>query len=68
MDGTEGLVNKGRILVDCGITVIFNLGGDGNGFLVVLGLFGGNLYGGILVLLKIRGGRVGLGLEVVDTS
>lgn len=35
-------MNIGLVLVDCGIMVIFSLGGDGNGFLVV-GLLGGSL-------------------------
>lgn len=43
---------------------MFSLGGEGRGFLVV-GLFGGGLYGGFLVMLNINGGFVGLGLFTV---
>lgn len=44
---------------------MFSLGGDGNGFFVVIGLFVGNLLIGFLVMLKIKGGFVGLGLIVL---
>lgn len=38
---------------------MFNLGGDGKGFLVVGGLLGGGRYGGFLVVLYTD--KVGLG-------
>lgn len=56
-----GLVKRGFELVDCGKIVIFNLGGNGKGFLVD-GRFDGNLYGGFLVVFST--GFVGLGLKV----
>lgn len=43
IEGIEGLVNIGLVLVDCGSIVIFSLGGAGSGFFVLEGLLGGGL-------------------------